>query len=434
MDDRLITQALQDTARKEIPEDMNIYPEIQNSLGRATRSAARSRTSWVVAAILAMLALSIVGYAAARLLQSQQLDPGLQGASEVDLVTELNIEQTIDGVTVRLDYAYADANRISLAYTSDGDVPLGTTYQFTSDRLTDDAGRQFQTMFGGGGGGGGGGGSADSNTPVFTSFSMSQQSSFDASVIEGSPDELHLRFEVSLMKFVAPTGDGSTTSEATEQSAPPSPQETIGPFVYEFSIPFISGQLVEPEQSASAAGITMRLDRLVVAPSLTRGSVCFEPPLPEAAYMAPIVSLTIDGEAVALDAEQIFFPAPEGSPEGCVDLQINQALYNRPGTWRLSIDSLVRSLGVGYSSGSNGTTANYSVDGTPDQLALVRAKLEPGLQAYGIELTESEGSLKFSFRLDSGISQHDLDMLIYDAVHDQTPGPWVFTFDVPSVQ
>ncbi|MFN8447115.1 MAG: DUF4179 domain-containing protein [Anaerolineae bacterium] len=156
MDERLITQALQEIARKEIPDDMNRLPEIQQQLGRFSRSAARSRTSWVVAAVLAMLAVSIVAYAAARLLQTTPLDPGLQGASEADLLTVLNMDQTIDGVTVTLDYAYADSNRISFALSSEGTTPWELAYRFGEMTLTDDAVNVFQTMFGGGGGGGGG--------------------------------------------------------------------------------------------------------------------------------------------------------------------------------------------------------------------------------------------------------------------------------------
>src|SRR4051812_12846834 len=103
MDKRLITQALQDQARKDIPEDMNMWPEVQQQLGSVSRKAARSRVTWVVAAVLALLAMSAIAYAAARLLQGG-LDPGLQGASESDLVTVLNMKKTIDGQTVTLDY------------------------------------------------------------------------------------------------------------------------------------------------------------------------------------------------------------------------------------------------------------------------------------------------------------------------------------------
>src|SRR5438270_449359 len=149
MDERLITQALHDQSRKDIPDDMNIWPEVQQQLGSVSRKAARSRLTWIVAVILALLVVSAVAHAAGRLLQSQPLDPGLQGASESDLVTMLNMKQTIDGQTVTLDYAYADSNRISFSLTATGTTPLDIGYRFGDVEVTDDAGHNFQTMFGG---------------------------------------------------------------------------------------------------------------------------------------------------------------------------------------------------------------------------------------------------------------------------------------------
>ena len=108
MDKRLIAQALHDQARKDIPDEINLWTEVQARLGGVPRRAVRSRLTWVVAVILALLAMSAIAYAAARLLQGQSRDPGLEGASEADLVTMLNQKQTIDGVDVTLDYGYAD--------------------------------------------------------------------------------------------------------------------------------------------------------------------------------------------------------------------------------------------------------------------------------------------------------------------------------------
>ena len=135
-----------------------MWPEMQAQLGSVSRRAARSRVTWVVAAILALLAMSAIAYAAARFLQGQRLDPGLQGANESDLLTELNLTKTVNGQTVTLDYAYADSNRISYSVTLNGSVPLDVQYGFNKIELSDDAGHQFEPMFGGGGGGGGGGG------------------------------------------------------------------------------------------------------------------------------------------------------------------------------------------------------------------------------------------------------------------------------------
>jgi hypothetical protein len=91
-------------------------------------------------------------------------------------------------------------------------------------------------------------------------------------------------------------------------------------------------------------------------------------------------------------------------------------------------------LPVGSSSGSNGTTADFSIDGTPEVLAKVREKLEPALESYGITLTEVENSLKFGFDLNAGIDENVIRRLVDAALREETPGSWVFNFDVPPIQ
>ncbi len=424
MDERLITQALQEIARKEIPDDMNRLPEIQQQLGRFSRSAARSRTSWVVAAVLAMLAVSIVAYAAARLLQTTPLDPGLQGASEADLLTVLNMDQTIDGVTVTLDYAYADSNRISFALSSEGTTPWELAYRFGEMTLTDDAGHVFQTMFGGGGGGGGG--TSDS---ALTNYSFSAQGSYDPSILTDEPDTIHLRVELPVEQWRLGGVNAEGLPNAESAPAQDVLEKKIGPFIFDFTVPFIHGQIVEPQPSVTASGITVRLDRLVVAPSMTRGVVCIDP-ASEPGYV-PLLSLTVDGEPVDMTQAIATLTASEGeSQPGCYDLRINQSFYQRSGEWKLSIDNLANMLPVSYGSGGSGAITDYSIDGVPEVLAKVREKLAPGLEAYHIELTESDNSLKFSFDT-SVIDQNAINMLVNEAIREGVEGPWVFTFDVP---
>lgn len=432
MDERLITQALQEIARKEIPDDMNRLPEIQQQLGRFSRSAARSRTSWVVAAILTMLAVSIVAYAAARLLQNTPLDPGLQGASEADLITVLNLQQTIDGVTVTLDYAYADANRLSIAVSSKGTIPADIQYSFSDIQLSNSEGYPITPMFGGGGGGGG-----STDNPEVNTYGLSTLGSYDTTAIQGNPDSLDLRVETTILVNSgvdqSAGGSGSSGGSTPDEGAnlmTPAPARTIGPFVFEFELPFIHGQVVEPQQSATAGGITMRLDRLVIAPSMTRGVVCLDP-ASEQGYI-PTLSLTVNDEPVSLTGTPPTLLSTEpDSPPGCYDLQITQSLYRRFGEWKLSIDKLAVYLPVGASSGSNGTTIEFSIDGAPDALAKVRARLEPALQAYGITLTEEDGSLKYSYDLNAGIDEQAIRDLADEAMREETSGPWAFSFDVP---
>lgn len=427
MNERWIAQSLQEQARKDIPDDMNLIPEVYERLGRATRTAARSRLSWIAAAVLAMLAIGVVAYAAARLLQDSPRDPGLEGASEADLVTELNMEQTIEGVTITLEYAYADSNRISIGYRMSGTAPMGTGYQDVGHTLTDSAGNEYQTMFGGGGGGG----SGDIPDPQNIPFSGFTTASFDVPPMDDVPDDLALRLEINVNRVISARLDDASTPQPVEGAPITEPLE---PFVFEFTVPFIAGQVVEPQQSATANDITLTLNRLVIAPSLTRGDICFDP-LPDTDY-APVISLTIDGEAVPIDPQQGFLRPPEGSPENCYNLQFNISLYNRPGEWVLSIDSLARYLYVSVGSSGNETTANYTISGAPEALAIVREKLEPRLQEQGIELNETSEGLTFSFDVTgdaNGMRRREIDQIVQASVREETPGPWVFTFDVPPV-
>lgn len=425
MDERLISQALQDAARKDIPDDMELWPEVQARLGRATRTAARSRLSWVAVAILAMLAVSVVAYAASLLLQGGYLDPGMQGASEADLVTVLNMSKTIDGQTITLDYAYADSNRISFSLTASGTTPRDIGYRFGQIDLSDDAGHDFQSMFGGGGGGGGGGGSGP--TPEYSTYSSNNFMSLDASVITDNPDKLNLHLVAMLGKYQVTPPDQSPDGASQETFL-----ENLGPFVFDFTIPFIHGQVVEPNVRAVNNGQAILLKRLVIAPSFTRGLVCFDP-VPTVDGLNAVISLSVDGEVVPLKEREIAqgLAKVEGDTPGCYDLQINQSLYGLPGAWALNIDSLREFLPVSVGSGDDGTSVYYRYDGQPDLLAKVRERLETALKPYGIDLTETDGGLQFTVPHDSGVDTEAIRQIANDVTQNVTPGPWMFTFPVP---
>ncbi len=53
------------------------------------------------------------------------LDPGLRGERAAELVTPLGVSQEHGGITVTLDWAYADANRLVLSYTVGGERITG---------------------------------------------------------------------------------------------------------------------------------------------------------------------------------------------------------------------------------------------------------------------------------------------------------------------
>jgi hypothetical protein len=257
---------------------------------------------------------------------------------------------------------------------------------------------------------------------------MEQFGSYNVSMLDDLPDDLDLRLEIDVDQVVGATLGERGTPQPVESGPARTP---VGPFVFEFTIPLIRGQEIAPEQSASDGETTLTLERLVIAPSMTRALMCFDPPLAQA--YAPALSLTIDGEAVVLESATRVEDAPEGSAEGCYSVQVLQSLYGLPGAWRLSVDHLIERVPVeSYGYGSDGTRVDYSIV-VPDEEMLVqmRDKLAAALEPYDIDVVETDANLAFSYPATADIDQAIIEQIVTDATTEQIGGPWEFTFEVP---
>ncbi|MBN8640117.1 MAG: DUF4179 domain-containing protein, partial [Anaerolineae bacterium] len=145
---RLITQSLHETAHEEIPDTMNLLPEIHSQLAGVRR---RSRSLSLLIVVVLMFAVSTTVFA---IVSGQIGDPGLEGARANNLITDVNQTQTIDGVTVTLEWAYADAHRLVFGYSVL--APEENVFYSTTDMNVYDDANSFSATGGGGGGGGGG--------------------------------------------------------------------------------------------------------------------------------------------------------------------------------------------------------------------------------------------------------------------------------------
>src|SRR2546423_7297802 len=110
------------------------------------------RWHWPRTALVAALAIfALVGatYVVLPLLQSLwSEDRGLQHVTQAGLARDLNLRQTIGGVTLNVQKGYADANRVAIGYsvelpptTAGDDGP-----QFSSAILTDEDGRTYPSL------------------------------------------------------------------------------------------------------------------------------------------------------------------------------------------------------------------------------------------------------------------------------------------------
>ena len=200
----------------------------------------RPRTALVAAlAIFALIGATCI----VPLLQSLwSEDRGLQHVTQAGLARDLNLRQTINGVTVHLQKGYADANRVVIGYSIE--LPPTTPADRSPHNvpiLTDDDGRTYRAGM----------------------YWLTGDSSFGAEVstfepppgVTGARD---IAFTLTFPEVVlSPKGSGRL-------------QYLPGPWVFKFTLPMAGGRVVERPPTFTRADVELTFTRIVVAPSATR--------------------------------------------------------------------------------------------------------------------------------------------------------------------
>jgi hypothetical protein len=350
MKEQQVTQVLQELAEQEVPASLDLWPAIQARL--QTQRRASRWALWMPATRLGwaflFLAFGAVAYALAPIVMSRlfQQEAGLRHVEQTGLVQELNLSQTVDGITVTLERAYADANRIVVGSSIKG--PNGQRYDAHHLTLTDAAGTVFSGTLGYGVTG-----QSDILKVSLPPGEGAYVLAFDAAPVEGVPTELDLRLEMEVEELVLPPSapELSPIPDSPPAEPPdsmvvvleplpaPAPEAIVGPFTFDFSVPFIPGQTVEVQQTVEAAGVAVRLERVVVTPSETRVILCFEPPDGDSKDWVPITTLdTGNGQELSGGVSSQLSGTSE---EICYRDIYLDALTGRSGTWTLTVTELV---------------------------------------------------------------------------------------------
>ena len=406
MDDKHLKQLLTEIAQQEIDNEMNLWPEIQSRLGKPVAQPRQAALRLLRAA--AALALLVVTTAAAYAVY-QELVPGDPGLSAVDgAITHFDRTQPIESDAGRdlnlqatLQYAYADANRITVAYEVTGEARAVEEVQiFVNPTLTDSEGRRYVWLpVGGGGGGGGGGGDPD----ALVTFSSGGISSFDASLLEDVPESLDLNLKIEV-----------AYANADLRQQDPYGMLFAGETVFSFTLPLTQARVMDTPQTVSANGIDMTVQKVVVAPSLTRIEICYPLPGEPDQMWTPFGSLDIGGEAVLVDSA--FRVAglrglPLNPDDACRALIIPEALQASEGDWRLTIDGLRLEGSLDNQALATRLREEYGVD--------IVAVPEGGFTIQGDQL------LPEGFDLSAEIARLESEF------SETVAGPWVFSFSLP---
>lgn len=320
----------------------------------------RGRLSWALVALLAFLFLATATVAMSGIMsQLFGLEAGLKEVDLSGLYHDIEQSQTINGMTVTVDRAYADANRIVIAYiveTQNEQQELG------SEMLKDNAGHEFQQI----GGMGVSGSSELMGTSLPPGVRM-QVLSFDASSVQGQPTELELLFTMPLRERVLPPPQ--TATPLAEENTSDSPEiekielgGVIGEYRFEFSVPFLPAETFEVQQTVELEtvaiefcplgerycttiepinNLAVRLEQVIMTPSETRAKLCVNLPAEWRNDWGFITSLESDAGQKMRGGGGVKAKGEENTDETCEGARFLDTLPDDSTTWTLSVDEII---------------------------------------------------------------------------------------------
>ena len=223
-----------------VPARLRVAPVL------SPRPAGAARWRWPRFALVGAVAIfALVGatYIALPLLQLLwSEDRGLQHVTQAGLARDLNLRQTIDGVTVHVQKGYADANRVAIGYsvelpptTAGDDGP-----QFSSAILTDEDGRTYPSL----------GFSTTGDSPL-----GAEVHTFEPLGVTAGRD---IAFTLTIPEVVRAPKEGGFV------------RTFRGPWVFNFTLPMAAARVVERTLTFTRPDVELTITRIVVAPSATR--------------------------------------------------------------------------------------------------------------------------------------------------------------------
>jgi hypothetical protein len=330
-------------------------------------------------------------------------DPGLEGAAEHGLIQDMNT-QSVEGVTVTLTHAFADANRVALWYTIQGvELPKGNAKGvFIEPALLKPDGSWFGT-----------GAMSGGVTPLDPQNAPNDYFvTFDHEEDYPSDGFYHVVFRLQIggTIWVLPEGFAPPPGPLPDQYRVELP--TAGPFEFALVLRASSPIMLQPNQTVEANGVSVTLQSLRIATSQTNINLCYT--LPDERDWEPDIRVSIDGASGLTVGGNLSGKPYRVQNKRCMDLK--SLLFYAPASHHMTIT--VDKLRVGVS------------EWTP----AITARAEERLRQQGIEVEFYSGANGAGYnvvRVPEGMNEAEVGLRVSDALSEFYEGPWVFEVDLP---
>ena len=278
----------------------------QNKRSRWFRFVPKTRLAWVLLPLL-LIFISGTVYAASSVIEEffQKL-PGSVGKN--GLAQEMDLSQTINGVTVRLERAYADSNVLLLGLSISGPTDYFT---WGSKLITVDgqsiSGPLVQ-------------GFKPGSTQVFDNWAPSERvaviDTFDTSSLKGVSSDLNLNLTIPVRDWTNPGPDAPV----------------MGVFNFNFSVPVHPSKIADVNQTVEAADIPITLKKVEISPYQTK--VILQSVDEKDSNIFPVISLVMpSGESVTSASDQMLGTSSAHNFPG--------DFTGQHGEWTITISELV---------------------------------------------------------------------------------------------
>lgn len=413
MNDNHLSSILHTIVEKDIPDDMNVLQSIHEQLeARQQVNLHQSRQMMrVLVAVITPVFLFMGTIAAYAMYQTFFGDPGLEGAVEQGLVQEIDRSISMDGITVTVQQAFADSNRIAIWWTLE-DYPFpeeGELFglsMYTS--LLNMDGSMFST-------------DAMSNSSAdgvnqAENGTLESLTTFDHNAQIPENGVLDVIFSLNIngqdVYLLPDDFDWNTLrGPLPEEYAYEAP--SAGLFEFDLALNVSEPILLEPALTMTSNGIDLTLESVEIAPSQTNILLCFE--LPDPRDWQPRATLTINDTAGLLSGFRINgnLPAPD-DVERCFDMSFLASYHPDAKEIRIVVDGLQTSVPAM----------------TPEVLERARERLLED----NIEVEFSLDNRGMTYEIVSApddMTEADTGLVIFDAMRDDYDGKWEFTLPLP---
>jgi hypothetical protein len=221
----------------------------------------KTRLAWAFLPLIVLLLGGAV-YAASSLL-SELFQKHAPQIEEAGLAQEMELSQTINGITVSLERAYADSNVVMVGFRVSGP---DARYQPEVGKLLTADGQNLPGMIGVGSG----------SKTIMGDWNASELAmiyTFDTSFLRNVPSELSLILEADIADLPI-IGESKILA---------------GPFRFEFDVPLHGGKSIDIGQTIETTGVPVTLEQVMISPWGVRAVL----QLPDGDKYMPIVSLTL---------------------------------------------------------------------------------------------------------------------------------------------